>query len=197
MDTAYLSSGNNHHIEIRVDERGRWSGEVVTAYEAAQRKLAKLRAFREAGVPRPKHFRNLKREDRAAWKAEREHWRPIIARIEAEHPLVDRTDNGNGRFVMSLCEGETVWMKHKQTGVVGYFVVAKLDKPRSVVLVPHWDARPAGERKDADGRKVPGSKRDQFAATPADFTTLAPTGQPHARKVRVSALGEVTILEHD
>lgn len=193
---AYVG-GNNHHIEIRIDDGGGWSGQIVTAFEAAQRKLAKLRAFREAGVPKPGHFRRLKHTDREAWARERSKWRPVIAAIEAAHPLVDRADNDEGRFVMSLCEGETLWMKHKGTGEVGYFVVAKLDKPRSIVLVPHWDARAAGERKDAEGRKIPGSKRDQFAATPGDLKTLAPPGQPHARKVRISPLGAVTLLEGD
>jgi len=193
---AYVG-GNNHHVEIRVSENGTWSGEIVTAYQAAQRKLAKLRAFRAAGVPKPQYFRDLKRQDRSRWNAERERWRPVIRKIEAEHPLVDRSDNDDGSFVMSLCEGETVWMRHKRTGEVGYFVVAKLDKPRSIVLVPHWDARAAGERKDANGNKIAGSKRDQFAATPADLGKLAPPGEPHARKVHVTPLGEVTVLDRD
>jgi len=29
--------GNNHHIEIREDKRGRWHGEIVTTFEAARR----------------------------------------------------------------------------------------------------------------------------------------------------------------
>lgn len=186
---AYVG-GNNHHIEIRCDEKGKWSGEIVTAYQSAQRKLKRIWAMREAGVPKPAELRKL-------CKDERRQWRPIIARLEAEHPLVDRSNNANGGFVMSLCEGETVWMTHKQTGVVGYFVVAKLDKPRSILLVPHWDARAAGERKDAGGRKIPGSKRDQFTVTPSDLKILAPPGEPYARKVRVSPLGEVTLLERD
>jgi hypothetical protein len=92
---------------------------------------------------------------------------------------------------MSLCEGEMLMMKHKHTGEVGYFVVAKLDKPQSIVVVPHWDARAATERKDSYGRKVPNSKREQFAVTPADLKGLAPPGHDHAIKVRVSPLGEV------
>ena len=64
---------------------------------------------------------------------------------------------------MSLAEGEMILMQHKQTREVGYFVVAKLDKPQSIVLVPHWDARSATERKDSDGKKIPDSKREQFA----------------------------------
>lgn len=188
---AYVG-GNNHHIEIREDAAGRWSGEIVSAFETAQRKLRKIQAFREAGVPRPSAMRTLDPQ-------ERRRWRPIIAQIEAAHPLVNRSDDADngGRFIMSLCEGEMLWMQHKKTGEVGYFVVAKLDKPRSIVLVPHWDARPAGERKDAEGRKIPHSKRDQFSATPADLQKLAPPGQPHARKVRVSALGEITLQEGD
>jgi hypothetical protein len=143
-------------------------------------------------VPRPSALRDLLIE-------ERRRWRPVIAQIEAAHPLVDRSDNGEkgGRFVMSLCEGEMLWMKHKQTGEIEYFVVAKLDKPRSIVLVPHWDARAAGERKDAEGKKVSNSQRDQFAATPGDLKELAPPGEPHARKVRVSPLGQATVLEGD
>jgi hypothetical protein len=186
---AYVG-GNNHHIEIREDANGNWTGEIVTAFQVAQRKLAKLRAFKKAGVPRPAELRALP-------LAERRQWRPIISRIEADHPLVDRNHTDAGRFVMSLCEGEMVWMKHKATGEVSYFVVAKLDKPQSVVLVPHWDARAAGERKDANGKKVPHSKREQFVATPSDLKALAPDGHPHARKVWVSPLGDVTILNGD
>ncbi len=59
------------------------------------------------------------------------------------------------------------------------------------MLVPHWDARAAGERKDAEGRKVLNSKRDQFSAMPNDLKNLAPPGRPHAVKVRVSPLGVV------
>lgn len=189
-------SQNNHHIEIREDAKGKWRGDIVTAYQAAQRKLAKIRAFREAGVPRPSALRKLPVE-------KRREWRPTISKIEADHPMVDRNDTHAGRFVMSLCEGEMLWMRRKPDkrgeapGAEDYFVVAKMSEGEGIVLVPHWDARAAGERKDAEGKKVPHSKRDQFAATPSDLKNLAPDGQPHARKVRVSALGEVTLLDGD
>lgn len=192
---AYVG-GNNHHIEIRANAKGKWSGEIVSAFEAAQRKLAKLRALRAARIPKPSDFRKLP-------KAERARLRPILASIEKAHPLVNRNDNEalGGNFVMSLCEGEMLWMRHKDTDELGYYVVAKLDKPQNIVLVPHWDARAAGERKDSEGKPIPDSKRDQFSATPSDLATLAPPGhppsQPHALKVRVSPLGVVTILERD
>lgn len=188
---AYVG-GNNHHVEIRINDKGDLSGEIVSAFEAAQRKLARLRAFRDARIPRPDEFRKLP-------TAERRKLAPVIRAIEREHPLVDRRDDDakGGRFLMSLCEGEMLLMKHKETGDVGYFVVAKLDKPRSIVVVPHWDARAATERKDAEGDKVPNSKREQFAVTPSDLGTLAPPGREYAVKVRVSPLGVVTELEKD
>ncbi len=197
---AYVG-GNNHHIEIRFvrDKKGRenWSGQIVSAFEASQRKLARLQAMRDAGIPTTaKAYRQLSDADRKRFK-------PILRDIEENHPLVDRSDNDDkgGEFVMSLCEGEMLLMRQKGTtsgpDEIGYFVVAKLDKPQGIVLVPHWDARAAGERKDAEGKPVPDSKRDQFTATPIDLKTLAPPGKSHAVKVRVSPLGKVTELERD
>lgn len=82
---AYVG-GNNHHIEIRVNEKGKWEGRMVTAFEAAQRNLAKLRALREAGIPKPSEFRKLS-------KAERRKLKPLLRSIEEAHPIVDRRDN--------------------------------------------------------------------------------------------------------
>jgi len=197
---AYLG-GNNHHIEIRVakGKTGKevWSGEIVSAFEASQRKLARLRALRTAEIPRPTQFRELP-------IAERNRLTPILRAIEAQHPIVDRSDNPDkgGTFIMSLAEGEMLYMKRKQTGELkhekteelGYFVVAKLDKPQQIVLVPHWDARAAGKRKDADGKLIEHSERDQFSATPTDLKTLAPPDEAHAIKIHVSPLGKITTL---
>jgi CRISPR-associated endonuclease Csn1 len=198
---AYVG-GNNHHIEIRVGTKKKggddWTGIVISAYEAAQRKLAKLRAVRKAGVPRPTELRKLTKDQRARF-------RPALREIERALPMVDRADNDakGGRFVMSLCEGEMLMMRRKPekkgelAGPVSYFVVAKLDKPNGIVLVPHWDARAAGERKDAEGKKVADSKREQFTVVPSDLVVLAPPDRPHAVKVRVSPLGEIKELDRD
>ncbi len=188
---AYVG-GNNHHIEFRVDVKGNWTGTIVSAFEAAQRKLRKLRALREAKIPRPTQFRELP-------DAERKRLTPILRSIEHEHPIVDRSDRDDlgGRFVMSLAEGEMVWMKHKESGGPGFFVVAKLDKPNRVVLVPHWDARAAGLRKNAEGKPVAGSAREQFAVVPNNLKEFAPPDRPHAVKVRVSPLGAVQELVGD
>jgi CRISPR-associated endonuclease Csn1 len=192
---AYVG-GNNHHIEIRVATKKSgaedWSGEVVTSFEAAQRKLNRLRAIRAAGIPKAADIRKLA-------PAEREKFNLALQQIELAHPLVDRSDDATkgGKFVMSICEGEMLLMKHKHTGKVGYFVVAKLDKPQSIVVVPHWDARAAGVRKDAEGKPVKDSEREQFAVTPNDLKALAPPGHEHAVKVRVNPLGKVTVLNRD
>ncbi len=194
-------SQNNHHIEIRVAKNKRgddvWTGEVVTGFEAAQRKLAKLHAFRDAGIPKLKVLRKLSKTERAKFK-------PELRRIEEAHPIVDRSDNfeKGGKFVMSLCEGEMLLMRVKTkhgepSGEVGYFVAAKINKRESgssIEVVPHWDARAATERKDSEGKKVPDSEREQFAITPTDLKDLAPPDHPHAVKVRVSPLGEVVVI---
>ncbi len=191
---AYVG-GNNHHIEFRVDASGHWTGTIVSAFEAAQRKLRKLRALREAKIPRPTQFRELP-------EAERRRLTPILRSIEQAHPIVDRNDRDElgGRFVMSLAEGEMVWMRDKGAAASAdpeFFVVAKLDKPNRVVLVPHWDARAAGLRKNAEGKPVADSAREQFAATPDDLKELAPQGREHAIKVWVNPLGRVTELKGD
>lgn len=189
-------SQNNHHIEIRVTAttagKEKWSGQVVRTYDAALRKLGNLEARRGVGIPSSKKLRNLPKVERAKFKE-------ALSQIEQTHPLVDRSDNEEkgGRFVMSLCEGETLLMRHKKSGEVGYFVVAKLDRPQSIVVVPHWDARSASERKDSDGSKVPHSKREQFPLIPKDLKRLAPPGRDHAIKVRISPLGQITPLIGD
>lgn len=192
---AYLG-GNNHHIEIRQDATGQLSGRIITAFEASQRKLAKLRAFRAAGIPKPIVFRALSR-------AARNRMSPAIREIEMAHPIVDRRDDDSkgGAFVMSLCEGETLFICQKmpggEIGRAGYYVVAKLDKPQSVVLVPHWDARAATARKDSEGKAIPDSEREQFSIVPSDLKTYSPEEKSLAVKVLVSPLGEITRLRRD
>ncbi|RIK67924.1 MAG: type II CRISPR RNA-guided endonuclease Cas9 [Planctomycetota bacterium] len=147
--------GNNHHIEIREDDRGRWTGAIVTTYDAARR------------------VRIHKRD------------------------AVDRSDNADGRFVMSLAEGEMVHMKHPQKGYMDYFVVFKLDKPRTVQFIHHWDARPSGERKDLDGKPIPGSAREEIPIVVGKLKDLGPEPGKPPLKVRVGPLGDVTVLEKD
>ncbi len=207
------TGGNNHHVEVRSAvaepvpaKKSKASpaplaasapnvvfqGVLVTAFEAAKRSRAKLAAFREAGIPKPRAMRKLS-------AVEQRKWRPLIANVERTHQIVNRKDDNElgGSFVMSLCEGEMVYMLHPQTKEPSYFVVAKLNSDNEIVVVPFWDARAAGERKNIHGEKVEGSKRESITLSISNLGILAPPGHAHARKVRVSVLGKVTFLERD
>ncbi len=151
---AYVG-GNNHHIAIREDTHGDWSGEIVSTYEASVR-----------------------------------------ARIEKVDP-VDRTDDPQrgGRFVMSLSEGETVYMRHKETGEPGFFVVFKLDKPHTIQFKNHWDARRAKGEKDESGILLSNSQRDAMPVSAVQLKDLAPLGEATPIKVIVDPLGRVHRVE--
>ncbi len=147
--------GNNHHIEIRADERERWTGTIIPTFEAAQR-------------------------------------------VRIEHrEAVDRSDapEKGGRFIMSLAEGETVYMKHKDSGVPDYFVVFKLDKPQKIQFKHHWDARRAKGEKDEDGNIIPGSQREAMPVTASQLRDLAPPGFDTPIKVAVDPLGRPRQME--
>jgi hypothetical protein len=156
-ERAY-DSQNNHHVEICQDRKtGKWSGEVVSMFNAVQRV----------------------RRDRLS--------------------AVDRSDDENSTFVMSLAEGETVFMKHPTTGVPGYFVVFKLDKPQTIHFIHHWDARPSKPRKDLDGREIEGSEREDVGGgvVASKLRDLAPPGKRFPIKVRCSPLRDAVELERD
>jgi len=102
---------------------------------------------------------------------------------------VERVDNDDSDFVMSLAEGEMIYARRKDRppddpAAVGYFVVCKLDKPARIHFAPHWDARKASEQ-------------DRWDVTPGDLKNCGPEPGVPAYKVRVSPLGEVRRLEHD
>lgn len=103
-------------------------------------------------------------------------------RTEKKH-AVDKNDNDESRFVMSLAEGETVYMLHPDSRQPSYFVVFKLDKPHTVHFIHHWDAR-------ASKAKEGSSKRNDIPLQPERLKLLGvQPGQP-PQKVWVSPLGE-------
>jgi CRISPR-associated endonuclease Csn1 len=110
---------------------------------------------------------------------------------------VDRSDDParGGRFVMSLAQGDTVYMRHKETGQPGYFVVFKLDKPQTIQFKPHWDARRAKGEKNDDGQIIPNTDREEIPVPAAQLRDLAPPGEATPIKVAVDALGHVRRLE--
>ncbi|MGD0462599.1 MAG: type II CRISPR RNA-guided endonuclease Cas9 [Tepidisphaeraceae bacterium] len=190
--------GNNHHVEIVSDNKGRWSsrgGQVVSGFDAARRLCARLKALREAGVPPSKKLRRLPKKDRECFK-------PIVADVCRRFPIIDQSSGVEGQFVMSLAEGEMIYArrwdpsKKQAVGPADYFVVCKLDKAR-IHFAPHWDARKSGGTKGDDGKVIEGSEQDRWDVTPADLKHCGPEPTKPPIKVRVSPLGEVTPLSND
>lgn len=174
---------SNHHIEIRVDRKGRWRGEVVRTYDVALRKCAYLRALKEAGVPSGKTLRGMSKEDR-------EKYGQIASEICKAHLLVDRRDRDGEEFVMSLAIGEMVYARHPTTGTADCFVVFKIDGSGTIHFTPHYDAG-----KSKGDEMVPA--REDIALSAAQLQALGVQGESGPRKIRVSALGEITFLKND
>lgn len=102
---------------------------------------------------------------------------------------VDRSDDEQSTFVMSLAEGEMIYARRKDRPdePPNYYVVCKLDKAGNssrIHFAPHWDARKAGEQ-------------DRWDVTPGDLKDCgASPGQP-PYKVRIGPLGDVRMLVKD
>lgn len=107
---------------------------------------------------------------------------------QKRQPMIQRNHGSDKRFVMSLSEGETVFMKspamkHTIAEEYDYFVVAKIGE-RNVHLVHHTDARPATPKKNPrTGLSEKPSERIPLSARQLQQLTLS-SGQP-PRKVRV------------
>lgn len=114
-----------------------------------------------------------------------------------KRPAVDRSDRDDSIFVMSLAEGETVYMKRPGCDYADYFVVFKLDKPQTIQFIHHWDARPSTPQKDLDGREIADAARVEIPVTASKLRDLAPPGFEHPVKVRISPIGNVTVLQGD
>jgi len=183
--------GNNHHIEIYEDEQGKWEGEIVTNFEAAKRNAKRLQMMKKAGLPSIQKLRRMRRH-------ERQNFSSIIREINHDYSIVNHADIEGKRFIMSLAEGETIKMRHHKTGEEGYFVVFKLQKPRTIYFKHHWDARLAGGQKDENKKVIPSSKRENIAISASDLKTkcLLSEGKVPC-KVRVNPLGEVKELYRD
>ncbi|HPD31060.1 MAG TPA: type II CRISPR RNA-guided endonuclease Cas9, partial [Phycisphaerae bacterium] len=155
--------GNNHHVEIR--ERIRQRGGQAVA-EWIGEVVTTMDAARRLHPPR----------------------NPDGTRPEPR-PAVDRSDNHDGVFVMSLAEGETIYARRKDRPEepASYFVVCKLDKAGNscrIHFAPHWDARKASEQ-------------DRWAVTPGDLRLCGPEPDRPPYKVQVGPLGDVKRLEKD
>ncbi len=197
-------SQSNHHLEIRESDKGKWTGTIITTIEAASRNKDRLNARRAACkklglVPKasPRKHPELKE---------------IFRQIDLACPIVDRSTNTDGRFVMSLAEGETVYMKHPDTAEPGFFVVFKLDKPQTIHFKHHWDSRRAMGTRDEAGKIIENSEREDIAvsatqlkvvALDATKLSLSPTQLQQSLspnrflKVRIDSLGQARHVCND
>ena len=120
------------------------------------------------------------------------------ARAEKK-PIVDRSENKNGKFVMSLARGEMVYMKHPETQKPNYFVVFKIDSNTTIHFTPHTDANPASNKKKGvrlrEDIKKPGNKTGGLK--PSDIQYLGVEPNKYAQKVCISPLGEEKVLKRD
>lgn len=112
-------------------------------------------------------------------------------------PAVDRSDNGQGRFILSLAEGEMIYCRRKDRPEErqDYFVVCKLDKTGNscrIHVAPHWDGRKASEQDRWS--VVPG---DLKKCGPGEYPFDVPAGFCGPVKVHVSSLGQPTPLIGD
>jgi CRISPR-associated endonuclease Csn1 len=189
-DRVYIA-GNNHHIEYRLDPdlSGQWTGQVVRTDEIAERLRNGLKAA--TAVAKEVKARCLPLEE------EKREIADAIRRVQSENPLVDRRTDERGAFVMSLAEGETVWMKHPETKFPGYFVVFEIPPTKRVGFIHHTDARKEMGIKDDANNVIVGSKRDGFNVSPSDLQTLGVEPFKHPVKVRIDPLGQAHVLEQD
>jgi hypothetical protein len=173
---------NNHHIEIRENGKGKWAGTIITTFEAVGRNRERLKARRAAcsslGLP-PRTAPGTNATLAA-----------LFREIDAKRSIVERHDNADGRFIMSLAEGETVLMKHPDTGELGYFVLFKLDKPQTMHFKHHWDSRRAMGVRDLNGDIVANSEREDIAVSATQLKHLAPSLQPPGTSVSERAAGQ-------
>lgn len=179
----FYRGGNNHHIEILEHAKtGKWSGETISMYQAAQRNIERLRALKKAGVPPARELRKMQ-------KGERGRYAVIVSGISREYPIVNRAGRDGKKFVMSLAEGEMIYGRRwdgktkRPIGRASYHVVAKLDDKR-IFFATHWDAR----RADA---------QERWAVSGAGLRACGPEDNTPPAKVWVSPLGEVRFLQGD
>lgn len=109
-------------------------------------------------------------------------------RKQKRQPIVQHDHGPEKRCIMSLSEGETVFMKsppmkRTKTEEYDYFVVAKIDE-NNIHFAHHTDARPATAKKNPKtGETEEPSERIALSARQLQKLTL-PSGEP-PKKVRI------------
>ncbi len=119
----------------------------------------------------------------------------IRARKEKK-AIVDKNENKNGEFVMSLSKGEMVHMKHPETNEPDYFVVFKIDSSNTIHFTPHTDANPAKEKYGRKRQDI-SIKPDRTKYNDGLKQLITYDKNEIPEKVKISPLGNVKILVKD
>ena len=179
----FYVGGNNHHMEILEDEKtGKWKGVCWDMFTVAGRvRPPKARLALPMVIGR--ELDRLRQEGLLPAKLENEIYK-------------------GKKFVMSLAEGEILYMKSpmakiKRTKVkdVDYFVVVKIDE-KKVYFTHHTDARPAQGRKNPRTGKT-GDVRDMFDMSANQLHDAGPEPDKPPIKVRIDLFGNVRALCND
>ena len=100
---------------------------------------------------------------------------------QRRQPLVNRKEREGKRFIMSLSEGETMFLKsplmvRTKVEEYDYFVVARFDE--KIHLIHHTDARPAAARKNPRTGEIE-DPRELISLPASRFKALClPPGEP-------------------
>jgi len=139
------------------------------------------------------HHIEIRENKKGKWVGE------VITNFEAarrvrvyKKPIINKSDEKNGSFVMSLSKGEVVHMKLPEKQKDNYYVVFKIDPSKTIHFTPHTDANPASSKKK--GVKL----REDIPLVPDDLRKniiFNENGFPE--KVKISPLGEVKVLVND
>ena len=107
-------------------------------------------------------------------------------------PIIDKTENKKGKFVMSLSKGEIVQMKLPEITEPNYYVVFKIDSSNAIHFTSHTDANPAtNKNKNVRLRK-------DISLIPDDVRkNILRDENAVPKKVIISPLGDVKVLIKD
>ncbi|HMP74167.1 MAG TPA: type II CRISPR RNA-guided endonuclease Cas9 [Kiritimatiellia bacterium] len=178
---------NTHHVEIRETSEGKWKGCAITMNDVAAQNALKLKALHDCKMRYPDESeRNLRKQ--------------CLRRTQLDFPLVNRRDTQDGRFVMSLCEGETLLMKNPETGLPDVFAVVKIAVQGPKIAFKHHSIQKGPDKPEKTSKDVlvTSSSIPLIEITPGSLLGKhsLPNGSP-PRKVKITPLGSITFVDRD
>lgn len=147
--------------------------------------------------PQNNHHIEIRENKKGKWKGEvvtnidaAQRVRPSKASGLKSEPAVNRKDTKDGKFVMSLSIGETIYMKHPETSEPDYFVIFKIDGSGAIHFTPHYDA---GRAKETETCRA----REDVSLTAGQLQELGVETGSRPQKIWVGPLGDIKPLAGD